>query len=126
MYLHPRNSYTVRSNFSKFTFIDGGDMTFELKEYKKACESGACKQPYDNIFLGLWRATNGDICETGCPYFNNGRCRGYLELKGTKIINSAKPKPPEFTNADLAKKFGVSKRQVSKMRRNGNLNKTYS
>jgi len=94
-------------------------MKFELKEYKKVSENGACKQPYDNIFIGLWGATGGDICETGCPYFNNGRCRGCLELRGTQIINNAKPKTPKFTNADLAKKFGVSKRQISKMRRDG-------
>lgn len=92
-------------------------MRFELMEYKKACDSRTCNQPYDNTFIGLHKYSNGNVCETGCPYFNDGKCPGYLELKGTALINEAKPKPSKYTNADLAKKWGISKRQVSKIKR---------
>jgi len=96
-------------------------MKFELKEYKKVCERGTCQQGYNSIFLGLWRTTGGDICETGCPYFNHGRCYGFLELKGTAIIKGARKPKSKYTNADLAKKFNVSKRQVAKMRKRGEI-----
>lgn len=94
-------------------------MNFPLKNYKKANEMELCKQVYDNIFIGLWGATKGAICDTGCAYFNMGKCRGYLWLKGSVIINEAKPKPRIYTNADLAAKWGVSKRQASKMIKKG-------
>jgi len=94
-------------------------MNFPLKSYAKARELGMCRQEYDDVFLGLWRATKGAVCATGCPHFNMGKCRGYLWLKGSAIINEAKPKPQQYTTADLAAKWGVSKRQASKMRKKG-------
>lgn len=71
------------------------------------------------IFVGLYHATNGNPCETGCGYFNNGKCAGYLMLTTSE---AAFNKISRKTNAEIAEELNCSKRQVSKMRKAGLLN----
>lgn len=73
------------------------------------------------MFIGLWRITQGDPCETGCPRFNCGTCNGYKKVAHAK--SNVKQSPfSHQTNKQIADKFGISKRQVSKLRKSGQLN----
>jgi len=36
-------------------------------------------KPFD-IFLGLFQATGGNPCTTGCAYFERGKCEAYRQL----------------------------------------------
>ena len=74
------------------------------------------------IFVGIHRKTNGDPCTTGCAMYRGGGCTGYkkLNLKKVKIVKSNL-----ITNAEIAEKLNCSTRQVSKMRKNGTLEKKY-
>jgi hypothetical protein len=91
---------------------------FGLSDYMKVeCEFK--KDPSGKILPGLWRYANGNICETGCGSFRNGKCPGYIELlilKKNRLVEKQGP-----TNAELAKVLGVTKRQVAKLRRSGEL-----
>ena len=96
-------------------------MKFEFADFRK----GHCEQynTKPEMFYGLWLSVNGDPCTTGCPWFGKGQCLGYKRI----IKEKAQMFPINgsflaLNNAGLAKKLGVSKRQISKMRKNGTLN----
>lgn len=98
-------------------------MKFKLEDF----DEGLCGQ-MDNIrlFHGLWSHTSGNPCETGCPYFDRGACPAYKKLIH-KQVDDKKPNPFQKTNqqiADELKRCGlssISKRQVSKLRKSGEL-----
>ena len=69
-------------------------------------------------FLGLYSITDGNPCKD-CGGKNN--CEGYVELK--KFSKFA-PKPPTTlyeTNAQIAERLHITKRQVSKLKKRGEL-----
>ena len=96
-------------------------MKFEYSDFRK----GHCEQ-YNTkpvMFIALWEHTNGDPCTTGCPWWGKGQCLGYKRLIRDSVQKF--PVPGSFialNNAGLAEKLGVSKRQISKMRKAGTLN----
>ena len=69
------------------------------------------------VFVGLYYATEGDPCRTGCACFNGGKCPGYLMLARDNV--DPKKKKRMRTNADIADELHCSKRQVAKMRKAG-------
>jgi hypothetical protein len=71
------------------------------------------------IFNGLHENTNGSICETGCAYID--KCQAYRILSSRLTETPEEKKIPMPTNAQIAAKLGVTKRQVSKMRIKGTL-----
>ena len=74
-----------------------------------------CKQFGDEIFMALYYKLNGNICP-GCPWETTEPCKHQLELNAQK--NMPKPKVTgELTNKQIATRLGISKRQVSKMKK---------
>ena len=82
-------------------------MKHEFSDYRDA----ECRQLKErpDLFFGLYQATKGNVCE-GCPY----GCR----LNTNKKTNTFKNYK---TNSEIAKSIGVSPRQVSKMRKRGEI-----
>jgi len=83
--------------------------------------SGDCElyNSSSGSFAGLWGLTHGDPCTTGCAWYKDGDCTRYkqaISRQKAKPIFVSKP-----TNAELSQELGISKRQVSKMRKNGML-----
>ncbi len=96
----------MKFNFSDFRHVD-------------------CSQFQDNaeMFFALWEATYHNPCE-GC-FLNSGdivkKCKGYTKLVNkTKHLEKSEIRPGP-TNAVIASKLGISKRQVAKLRKNGSL-----
>ncbi len=84
-------------------------MKYEMTDYRDA----GCKQYGDDIFVGLYYATNGNICKD-CPYANE-QCKHTIEENAMK--DSFTPKiTGDLTNAQIANKIGISKRQVAKLK----------
>jgi xanthine dehydrogenase iron-sulfur cluster and FAD-binding subunit A len=75
-------------------------------------------------FILFLERVNGDACTTGCGFYNMGKCQGYRDIcqakKMSKRATSYK-QPLTETNAQIAERLGVSKRQVAKMRKKGEL-----
>jgi hypothetical protein len=65
------------------------------------------------VFVSLYIHTGGYVCK-GC--FKEPYCKNT-----PKEVKKQGVKKPERTNAELADLMGTSKRQVSKMRKNGTL-----
>lgn len=67
----------------------------------------------------ICRATKNDPCD-GCFHKEGGMCPGYQLM-----AHGEQPKrsqiAPVMTNKEIAEKLGVSKREVSRMRKNGTL-----
>jgi len=75
------------------------------------------------IFMGLHEATNGDPCTTGCTWFDGGKCQEYQRV--TNLSAHAGQRRTEIThktNQEIANELGISKRQVSKLRKQAKLN----
>lgn len=84
--------------------------------------SMAEKSIFDVTFQELHNACNGDVCAE-CSYRLTGECKGLSSNLNNsnlvKIIRYVK------TNAEIAKILHMSKRGVSKARRDGTLPKEY-
>lgn len=74
------------------------------------------------MFAQIHKKTNGDPCTTGCAWYQGGNCQGYKNLtkEKAKIVKSNLS-----TNAEIAEKLKCSPRQVSKMRKTGELPDKY-
>ncbi len=79
----------------------------------------SCELAKEKMFLGLWQVTGEYPCP-GCAYENSCRARKELEFKNNPNKSPIPGKHFE-TNAQIASRLGVSKRQVAKMRRDGRL-----
>ena len=92
------------------------------KFYSAGCELALEMEP--NYFLGLYGMAlkkNETIC-TGCFHSNHGQsCNAKKQMTDVKKREAQGIKNPEKTNAEWASELGVSKRQVAKMRRLGEL-----
>lgn len=69
-----------------------------------------------SIFIGLMQRTKDNPCETGCVWYQGGNCPDYKLLKTMKVPVLNTPVYAE-TNAQMAERLGITKRQASKMRR---------
>ena len=62
------------------------------------------------------------VCTTGCPWYDKGNCPGYKEIK-SKVNKSIESMGKcTLTNAQIAGSLGITTRQVTKLRKAGNLN----
>ena len=92
-------------------------MRFELSDMlKSSCQ---LKNPRVEILIGIYHATNGSPCD-GCGYKYDCQARHEIELAAMKNKRFNSLKVTE-TNSQIAKRLGISKRQVSKMRKEGKL-----
>lgn len=82
------------------------------------------KQPIMS-FMDIYNATSGDPCTTGCAWYDSGKCKTYKSLCLNQRKDPGVAKASTFTNSYIAKKLGISKRQVSKMRKDGSLPEKY-
>lgn len=89
----------------------------EMTDYRKV----DCQLWKDNpaIFMGLYKEVNGNVCD-GCGFNLSNECKGYREIALIKNHQTAGLRKYK-TNAELAAELGVSKRQVSKMRKFGTI-----
>lgn len=93
-----------------------GVKIFKLEDFDSDCE---ISQP-SHIFYALFYMTGGNICLSGCGFYNNGQCPCYKKLfkvKGPKLF--------VMTNKYIAELLNCSKREVSRMRKNGTLPDEY-
>lgn len=76
-----------------------------------------CKlvQPSPIVLIEIYRLTNGDPCKE-CGYAHECSVKKVFELRRLHRNSSFKTGIGE-TNAELAKRLGISKRQASKMRK---------
>ena len=76
-----------------------------------------CKlaQPSPIVLMEIYRMTNGDPCKD-CGYAPKCSVKKRFELKKMHKNSGFKTGIGE-TNAELAKRLGISKRQASKMRK---------
>lgn len=91
--------------------------TYEATLYLVAQCNFAHQSPM--AFMGVWRATLGKVCDTGCAEFNSGRCPAYR-----KLITEAPPTPrnnveeqPGETVREEAARRGISINEVRRQRR---------
>ena len=85
--------------------------------YERDCQLVQDMATTKITFAGLHHACRGFPCE-GCPHQIG--CSHYLILTPPpKRVIKQKIGKPGPTNAELAKKHGVTKRQISKMRKQG-------
>lgn len=68
------------------------------------------------LFLGVFAATNGDPCTTGCAYYKGGNCPAYRAMKDAPQKKVAQQEPTE-TVRETAKRLGISISEVRRRRR---------
>ena len=87
------------------------------KFLKTDCE---LQRPRRDLFVDLYYVTNGRPCDD-CSIRHNCQARHDLELiaKNSAITKKTKNLKTNKTNQELADEHGVSKRQISKMRKLG-------
>ena len=100
--------------------IERDNMKTMLSDYDS--ESCKLRTPFP-LFIMIHNKTNGDPCTTGCAWFDNGNCEGYKNLQYR--IEPEIVKKSILTNKEIAKDLGCSKREVSRMRKNGILQEKY-
>jgi len=74
------------------------------------------------IFKGVFDHSGGDPCN-GCAYEEGSRCQflATIKLKASQSRRENFGKVSFKTNAEIAEEKGISKRQVAKMRKRGEL-----
>lgn len=93
-----------------------GSAKYQLYEYYQLGEDcPAFSTGKKELNDGLYGATNGNVCQTGCAWFSNGNCPGYKTL--TRIA-SAKPVPLQTeTVKQQAQRESISISEVRRRRR---------
>lgn len=89
----------------------------ELADYLRS--SCALLSPSPVMLIEIYNRSNGDPCY-GCGYANNCQTKHDLKLAAKQKSRGQGIYLGE-TNAEIAKRLGISKRQVAKMRKNGEL-----
>lgn len=90
-------------------------MRYEFSDFKKI----KCNLFLWEGFFALYNTTNGNPCKDCGSNTLGNKCDGYEELK--KANKSFAKKVYSETNAKAAERLGITKRQVSKMRKKGEL-----
>lgn len=73
---------------------------------------------YDNsrpAFAMVWIATAGQVCDTGCAWFDGGKCPAYRNL--TIPAKPAAQQEPQETVRQTAARLGISISEVRRRRR---------
>ncbi len=88
-----------------------------LQEFLEiACE---LQKPNRGMFVAIYNRTNGRPCD-GCCFRNHCLQKHDLELSKVQSKKKTSFSTTE-TNAEIAKRIGVTPRQISKMRKAGKL-----
>lgn len=66
------------------------------------------------VFIGIWHATGGDPCTTGCAYFEGGKCPAYRALTKPAVVADS---PKGETVREAAARLGVSISEVRRQRK---------
>ena len=66
------------------------------------------------LFIGIYQATNGNPCTTGCAYFEGGKCPAYVALTRKPVIPSS---PQGETVREAAVRLGVSVSEIRRQRK---------
>ncbi len=99
--------------------VEKGDLFVDMVRPDSGCDL-ANNSPFA-IFQGVFDATNGELCD-GCGYHNGCTFMLKRALKGVpRVCTGFGASPYRETVAEIAKKLGISRRQVRKMRRDGSL-----
>ena len=73
---------------------------------------------YENsrpAFAFVWIQTTGQVCTTGCAWFDGGKCPAYRKM--TIPAKAAAQQEPQETVRDTAKRLGISISEVRRRRR---------
>ncbi len=73
-----------------------------------------------NLFVGLLSETSGQVCD-GCGIKENCTPVTFSKVSISDISTTLQSIPHTKTNAELAQELGISKRQVAKRRKRGEL-----
>jgi hypothetical protein len=65
------------------------------------------------IFIGIYTATSGDPCTTGCAYFEGGNCPDYRKLNTPA---KKQVQQPQETVRETAIRLGISISEVRRRR----------
>ena len=84
-------------------------MKIPLTDYIRS----SCELAKEKMFFGLWKVTNEYPC-AGCHAEEN--CQAKKEVEHKNSIQRPRYQPHAETNAEMAARLGISKRQASKMR----------
>ena len=84
--------------------------------FAKFSEAGCELTRPVQIFVGLYSATNGDPCTTGCAYYKGGNCKAFLAMKDAPQKKAAQQAPTE-TVREAAARLGVSISEVRRRRK---------
>lgn len=66
-------------------------------------------------FAFVWIEAKGDVCTTGCAWFDSGRCPAYRKL--TIPAKATAQQEPMESVRDTAKRLGISISEVRRRRR---------
>ena len=90
----------------------------ELSDFLKSdCELG---NPFPAMLIEIYKRFGGDPC-CGCGYAPNCKVKLALEADSKARQRGDKCRIVQESNTDIAKRLGISKRQVSKLRKRGEL-----
>lgn len=73
---------------------------------------------YENsrpAFAVVWIGTTGQVCDTGCAWFEGGKCAAYRKL--TIPAKVAAQQEPQETVRETAKRLGISISEVRRRRK---------
>ena len=73
---------------------------------------------YENsrpAFALVWMGTQGKVCDTGCAWFDGGKCQAFRKL--TIPAKPAAQQEPQETVRETAKRLGISISEVRRRRK---------
>ena len=82
----------------------------------KFTEAGCALAKPIGLFLGIYAATNGNPCTTGCAYYKGGNCPAYQSMNDAPQKKAAQQEPQE-TVREAAARLGISISEVRRRRR---------
>ena len=85
---------------------------YTLEEY----DAAGCPFLADRatIFCGLHKIVNGRVCDTGCGWFDGGKCAAYRKLT---VPTKTAVQEPQETVRETAKRLGVTIAEIRRRRR---------
>jgi hypothetical protein len=77
----------------------------------------------------LWATMGGDVCTTGCPWYNKGTCKGFRRLQGNFTLAYTGPERQQAntlmnrmvveTTKEEAARLSISVSEVRRRRKGG-------
>ena len=67
------------------------------------------------MFVFVWLNTHGQVCDTGCAEFDNGKCSAYRKLIVPAKVEAQQE--PQETVRETAKRLGISISEVRRRRK---------